>query len=66
MQPISKNIEIKSGFYPSILYLPVPLSFTQEPFIELIRLVLEEGGVQYQSVAEPHISLTKTLYPLES
>lgn len=66
MEPIPKKLEIKSGFFPSLIYLPLPPVFSQEPFLLSIQSILVQHQIQHQSVQELHVSLTKTFHPLKN
>lgn len=66
MKPISKQIEIKSGFFPSIAYIPVPSTLSQESYVKCIASLLTEHKIDHKPIEDLHISLTKTFHPLEN
>jgi hypothetical protein len=47
MEPTVKTVEIKAGFYPSLLYLAVPAELGKQPFVEAARTVLTTGSVNF-------------------
>ena len=64
MEPVQKTIEIKSGFYPSLVYLPTPYQLQNTLCIGIISEILKNNNIQHQSIPHLHISLTTTFHLL--
>jgi hypothetical protein len=45
MKPVAKTVEIKSGFFPSLVYLPVPQALSQEPFLCEVEELLKSQHI---------------------